>query len=325
MKAPVVSVIVPAYNAEGYVSECLRSLLTQTLADIEVLVADDASTDGTRRVLDAIPDPRVRRFDSPGNLGPGEARNRLLDEARGTFIAFQDADDVSLPDRLARHVATLHADPLLGLCGTFYESMAAGGQRIRSFEAPAADAEIRAEITRRIPFLCATLMVRASVLGRERFREFFNRIGCEDYDLAYRLTERSRAANVAQVLYRTRVVRRSFSRTRRGPRQVYIDEVVRAFARDRAETGTDCLMRNDAAALQRLLEELDRPYRDDPALEFRLRAGAHLAVGEHGTALAAALRAVLTRPGAIANYRALSYTLRALLRERGALGVPRRR
>jgi glycosyltransferase involved in cell wall biosynthesis len=312
-------VIVPAYNVEGYVLECLESVLAQTLGEIEVLVADDASTDETRRMIDSMQDSRLRRFHYSVNLGPGEARNRLLTEARGEFIAFQDADDVSLPERLARQVSALCSDPLLGLCGTFHESMAADGRRIRVFEAPLIDSEIRLEMRRRIPFLCATLMVRKSVLGPDRFRGFFNRIGCEDYDLAYRLTERSRAANIPRVLYRARVVPTSFSRTRRSRRQVYIDEVVRALARDRAETGTDCLMRNDTEALDRLAEELDRPYREDPALEFRRRAGAHVAVGEHATAVAAAVRAVLTRPGALVNYRALSYTLRALLRERAPL------
>jgi GT2 family glycosyltransferase len=311
---PVVSVIVPAYNAERYVHECLASLLGQTLGDMEILVADDGSMDRTRVRIDSIQDRRIRRFHSDTNLGPGESRNRLLDHARAEFVAFQDADDISLPERFARQVAALRADPVLGMCGTFYESIRPDGRVIRRFEKPLADAEIRLELNRRIPFLCGSLMVRASVVGGERFRDFFNRIGCEDYDLAYRLSERSRMANLPEVLYRARAVSTSFSRTRRSRRQIYVDQVVRALARDRAQTGADCLMRHDEAGLEKLLDDLDRPFRADPALEFRMRSGACLDAGQYTMAVTAAARAVAARPLAVANYRALSYSTRGLLR-----------
>ena len=102
MTEPVVSVIVPAYNAAVYIEEALASLRVQTLTDIEILVVDDASTDNTAALIEASRqgDPRIRLLRQAANAGPSAARNRGLAEARGRWIALLDADDSYLPDRL---------------------------------------------------------------------------------------------------------------------------------------------------------------------------------------------------------------------------------
>lgn len=101
---PQVSVIVPAYNAEGTLGATLRSLRSQTQGDIEVLVVDDGSTDATADVIDAhaAVDPRVRRLDLGGNRGRSAARNAAIDLAVGEWVAFVDADDLWPADRLER-------------------------------------------------------------------------------------------------------------------------------------------------------------------------------------------------------------------------------
>lgn len=101
---PVVSVIMANYNGSAYLGEALESVLGQTLADIEIIVADDASTDDSLSVVEAFmgTDARVRLAPSAINNGPANARNRGLDMARGDWIAIVDADDVIAPGRLAR-------------------------------------------------------------------------------------------------------------------------------------------------------------------------------------------------------------------------------
>lgn len=108
---PTVSVIVPAYNAAAYVGEALASAQAQTLADIEILVCDDASTDATGEVVAAVAraDPRVRYLRLEVNGGPSAARNRGFDEARGRWLALLDADDVFVPERLERMLALAEA------------------------------------------------------------------------------------------------------------------------------------------------------------------------------------------------------------------------
>lgn len=101
--APVVSVLIPAYNVADYLDKSVGSALAQDV-EVEVLIVDDCSTDdgataAAIRRLEA--DPRVRGFRLPANGGPSAARNRALDEARGDWIAFLDADDWFGPGRLS--------------------------------------------------------------------------------------------------------------------------------------------------------------------------------------------------------------------------------
>lgn len=101
---PRLSVIVPAHNAAQRLPRALRSALSQSIADIEVIVVDDASSDPTSQAVEAIGrrDPRVRLIRSERNRGPGGARNLALEAARGEWIALLDSDDVFLPSRLSR-------------------------------------------------------------------------------------------------------------------------------------------------------------------------------------------------------------------------------
>lgn len=92
VKAPLVTVIVPAYNAEEYIEEALQSVLSQALWDLEVLVIDDGSTDSTAQLAEQFKDPRCRVIRKP-NGGVSSARNAGLARASGKYISFLDADD----------------------------------------------------------------------------------------------------------------------------------------------------------------------------------------------------------------------------------------
>ena len=98
---PEVSVLVPVYNVERYLDECLSSLLSQDLGDFEVIVVNDGSTDGSREIIarHAAAAARVRVVDKP-NSGYGASMNRGLDEARGTYVAILESDDVMAPGAL---------------------------------------------------------------------------------------------------------------------------------------------------------------------------------------------------------------------------------
>lgn len=95
-----VSVIIPAYNTEKYIAQAISSALNQTLANIEVIVVDDCSTDNTVRVVREFNDPRLRLLVNEQNLGAGGARNRAIQAAKGKWIAVLDSDDWYAPKRL---------------------------------------------------------------------------------------------------------------------------------------------------------------------------------------------------------------------------------
>jgi glycosyltransferase involved in cell wall biosynthesis len=104
---PLISVVIPAFNRQNTISYCLESVLGQTYKDIEVIVVDDCSTDGTVSVVRSHPDPRVRCLVLEKHSGAQVARNRGILEAKSDWIAFQDSDDEWLPDKLEKQVAVL--------------------------------------------------------------------------------------------------------------------------------------------------------------------------------------------------------------------------
>lgn len=116
---PLVSVIVPAYNTERYISQAIASALDQTLENLEVIVVDDSSTDGTLQRLRQIADPRLKIFQNPSNSGAAAARNLAIQQARGKWIAVLDSDDWYTSERLEtlvnvaeQHNADMVADDL---------------------------------------------------------------------------------------------------------------------------------------------------------------------------------------------------------------------
>ena len=106
-EAPLVSVIMPLYNSSKHVGEAIKSVQDQTLDCWELCITDDCSTDDSADIVASIAaeDPRVRLFRQESNQGAAAARNRSLDNARGRFVAYLDADDMWAPEKLERQVA----------------------------------------------------------------------------------------------------------------------------------------------------------------------------------------------------------------------------
>ncbi|UYP19943.1 glycosyltransferase family 2 protein [Rhodococcus sp. Z13] len=194
---PLVTVLVPAYDAAPYLREALDSILAQDLRDLELLVVDDGSTDGTDEVLAGITDPRLRvvRQDNTGLVG---ALNRGLDEARGTFLARMDADDIMPPGRLSAQLRAMTADPDLVVCGTDYEMFGAIEGRVRM---PRTDAACRQRLLMGSCHCGASAMIRMSVLQRSgiRFRPEFAH--AEDYRFFTELAAHGKMGNLPIVGY----------------------------------------------------------------------------------------------------------------------------
>lgn len=108
-RVPRVSVCIPVYNGQPFVGQAVASVLRQTFQDLELIVADNASTDGTLAEVRKEADPRLRVLTSEVNLGPGPNWNRVVRAARGTYVKLLCADDWLYPTALARQVAVLDA------------------------------------------------------------------------------------------------------------------------------------------------------------------------------------------------------------------------
>jgi glycosyltransferase involved in cell wall biosynthesis len=104
---PLISVVIPTFNRKNTISYCLDSVLAQTYRNLEVIVVDDYSTDGTVSIINSYPDPRVHYVVLKKHAGAQAARNRGILEAKSEWIAFQDSDDEWLPDKLEKQVSVL--------------------------------------------------------------------------------------------------------------------------------------------------------------------------------------------------------------------------
>jgi glycosyltransferase involved in cell wall biosynthesis len=114
MRMPKVSVVVPTYNRAEMLARCLGSILSQSFLDFEVVVVDDGSTDNTRDVVAGFP----VIYTYQANQGPGAARNRGIEMAKGEYVAFLDSDDILCEESLRKRVEILDSDPQAGFCYT---------------------------------------------------------------------------------------------------------------------------------------------------------------------------------------------------------------
>lgn len=122
---PAISVVVPAYNAEGTIEASLRSLINQTYSIEEILVVDDASEDQTVDIVSRFKAryPSIRLLRNETTRGAAMARNLGLSEARGDYLAFQDADDISHPERFERQLAAILNDGgMVSICNGVRET-----------------------------------------------------------------------------------------------------------------------------------------------------------------------------------------------------------
>ena len=117
---PIVTVLMPVYNGEYFLQNALNSIFNQKFRNLELLVINDASTDGTNSILLNQTDKRLRILNNPRNIGVAASLNRGLKEAHSKYIARMDADDISLPNRLMLQVEYLESHPSTALIGGNY-------------------------------------------------------------------------------------------------------------------------------------------------------------------------------------------------------------
>src|SRR5688500_9607984 len=118
--SPIISVVLPVYNSENYIKEAIDSILNQTFKDFELIIINDGSVDRSAEVIQAIKDSRIVYVDQQ-NSGLAATLNRGIQMARGKYIARQDNDDISIPERLDMQVNFMENNPGVALLGTCAE------------------------------------------------------------------------------------------------------------------------------------------------------------------------------------------------------------
>lgn len=160
---PLVTVLIPAFNAEHTIARAIRSALAQDYPALEILVIDDASRDATREVVARFVDARIRLVPLPQNLGVCGAINAGLAIARGEFVAFLDADDEWLPGKIRKQVAVIGVRPDMSFvtCGCIFVGPNGKTQRIDDLDPPPVP-----ETERWRSYLATSYVAKPCVLAR---------------------------------------------------------------------------------------------------------------------------------------------------------------
>jgi glycosyltransferase involved in cell wall biosynthesis len=256
MTPPKVSVLMPVYNGECYMREAIESILAQTFTDFEFIIVDDGSTDGTPAILAqyARHDPRMVILTNEANRGLVPSLNRGLEAARGQYVARMDADDVSLPERLARQVAYLDQHPEVGVLGTNIAYIDAEGRLLHGGRPkdpqPLSPTLLRWLLLWRCAIYHPTVMLRRSILAETGLAYDPAFRHAEDRDLWTRLGPYTLIASLPEVLVYYRVLSTSVCRVHRQEQR----------AKDRAITHRELTALLGQAPPERAVETLDSVF-----------------------------------------------------------------
>lgn len=198
--SPSLSVIMPVYNSEKYVSFAMESILKQSFTDFEFIVIDDGSTDDSSRIVRKFRDSRIIFIENSVNRGNYTVRNQGLRTAKGKYICVMDSDDISEPDRLERQYQFLEDNPEVGVCGTFIRNIPSG--IVPKF--------ITDHDHLKVAFMannfCShpSLVIRREILFRHALKYNENYFYAADYDLCVRALRFTKIQNIPYVLLRYR-------------------------------------------------------------------------------------------------------------------------
>jgi glycosyltransferase involved in cell wall biosynthesis len=308
----LVSIVLPVYNAEKYIKKSIDSILNQTYTNWELLIADDGSTDNTKKIVDNYNDKRIRVFHNEKNLGPFPTRNKLLKLAKGDLITFQDADDISLPNRIEEQVKAFLEDKELGIVGTWIEIILEDGKTINTMKYPLEDNEIKQKNQTMNAFFNPTAMIRREAYEKlGGFREYLlNGFSNQDYDWSYLISDYYKSKNIPKILYSYRQLGNSVSK-KISPKRLIGAKVVQFLGKRRRENkGLDYIHTNELDIIDNYVNTLLKPYQDDRTLIYREYASKYMYAGLKKSAIEVSWRAVKTDPSKLINWRTLFYCMR---------------
>lgn len=202
MTSPAVSVIMPVYNAELYLKEAVDSILSQSFADFELFIIDDASTDKSIEILNSFNDHRITLIRKSVNTGYTDSLNMAIPLTKGKYIARMDADDVSLENRFQVQFNYMEAHQDVLVLGTMYKII--DKETVRHYM-PIDHDEVKLFALMKTPVAHPTVFIRRSVFDQYNLRYDRAFEPAEDYDLWSRILEYGKIENLPDVLLYYRV------------------------------------------------------------------------------------------------------------------------
>jgi len=239
MNEPLVSVIMPAYNAEEYIEESILSVINQTYQNWELLIINDGSTDQTLTIAQKFidKDSRIRLMDNEKNKGLIITRNIGLNNVHGKYIANLDSDDIAMPERLKRQVAFLEKNKDYALIGAACIQIDFEGKKIATVERNIANSHLKSLLLFSNYFINSTVMLRATDVQSIRYQNGF--APAEDYQLFSQIAEYSKIGNLSDCLVKYRIHDQNISSLKETEQQIAISSIVKTQLSGLGLTPTD--------------------------------------------------------------------------------------
>ncbi|MBI2269451.1 MAG: glycosyltransferase family 2 protein [Bacteroidetes bacterium] len=208
---PLVSILLPVYNAEPYIHNSIQSILDQTYSNWELIIVDDGSTDHSVEVAEAFKDKRIQIL-KKSNSGMADSLNKAMAIAKGDYIARQDADDISLPERLEKQIRFMLKNTEIGLLGTWSGIINEKGESTRQFHKhPLSSPELKCDLFFDNPFVHSSAIFKRNVIdGCGVYDTTINSL-VQDFEYWFRISRKYDVANIGEVLHQYRQLKSGIS------------------------------------------------------------------------------------------------------------------
>lgn len=309
----MISVILPVYNAEKYLEASINSILNQSCKRLDLIICDDNSTDSSTKIIQKYRDPRIVIIKNETNIGYLKSINKLLKLCRNELIAFQDADDISHPQRLELQSDYLNKSGL-DITGTNYALITKSNKILRKVNVESRENKLKQLIQSQNPFMKPSIMFKKHVYDqiggfREQLAKF--NIISEDYDWLLRASLLFHLGNLnhKDPLYFYRSSPKAMSKNFNTIDQLFGHEICQYLYKQRVLTGTDDIDNSNYSRIRELIDRLKIPYLEDPSKYYTERAESLMYFGLQNQAIIHALKGVAKNFN-FRNLRTLQYCLR---------------
>jgi glycosyltransferase involved in cell wall biosynthesis len=209
---PLISVIIPTRNAEKFIREAVESIILQSYSHLQILILDDASSDGTLNIVEKLADPRIEIYRSSVNKGQSYQLNLGIAYSRGDYISIMHADDVAKSDKLEKQLGFLNDNPEVGICGCHVNLI---GDKEGLWTYPLHNRECKDMLLNSVPFAHPAVLFRKSVLEKIPNPYDPEMVAAEDYDLWVRLAGTTEFGNLQEPLLNYRIHSQQLSQVRK--------------------------------------------------------------------------------------------------------------
>ncbi len=207
MKNPVVSVIMPAYNGEKYINEAIESIINQTYQDWELIIVDDCSLDETVSIVKRyLSDNRIKLYQNENNQGIAASRNKAIQKSNGKYIAIQDDDDISFPERLKEEVRFLDEyEDIDAVAGHWLKVDETGNNILSLFSAYKNPRFVKAHLLLQDCIGNGSAMFRKDIIQKHSVLYRDNMLGMEDYCFWIEFSKCGTISAIDRIVYKQRV------------------------------------------------------------------------------------------------------------------------